>query len=237
MVGICKVAKSGWLNHLEVCNDPAWLFDQLQLFHRFFSCMLKMIDTLIFSCLLSRRLRYCVEPQGHVHSLSEIWLFITISFLKMGISTLQPRYNGYTARSSDGPVRLYNPLSVIRPLTQNYVSNFWVETGTVIGLITWLNLIDLTGRYVPVSQKLWRASAVFRSKLDTLLMQKNVELIVDDHVNFLTCHCFHFDVARLSHDHLPDTILSLIPVFGVFCIILAISLCRPLRRNPWYVTE
>jgi len=88
----------------------------------------------------------------------------------MDITTLQLRYNGYTARSSDGPVKLYNPLSVIRALTQNYVSNFWVETG----------------RYAPLSQKLWRASANFRSKLDTLLMQKSVELIVDDHVNFLT---------------------------------------------------
>jgi hypothetical protein len=97
--------------------------------------------------------------------------------------------------------------------------------------------MDLTGRYAPLSQKLWHASADFRSKLDILLMQKNVELIVDDHVNFLTCRCFHFDVACLSHDHLPDTILSLIPVFGVFCIILAISLCRPLWRNPWYVAE
>ena len=47
----------------------------------------------------------------------------------MGIATLQSRYSGYTARSSDGPVKLYNPLSVIRALTQNYVSNFWVETG------------------------------------------------------------------------------------------------------------
>jgi len=53
------------------------------------------------------------------------------------IATLEPRYNGYTARYSDGPVKLYNPLSVIRALTQNYVSNFWVETG----------------RYAPLSQK------------------------------------------------------------------------------------
>lgn len=123
-------------------------------------------------------------------SLTKFYLFITISFLKMDIATLQPRYNGYTARSSGGPVKLYNPLSVIRALTQNYVSNFWVETGTVIGLIKWLNLTDLTGRYAPLSQKLWRASADFRSKLDTLLMQKNVELIVDDHIHFLTCRCF-----------------------------------------------
>jgi hypothetical protein len=164
-------------------------------------------------------------------------LIITISFLKIDIATLQPHYDGYTARSSDGPVKLYNPLSVIRALTQNYVSNFWVETGKVIGLIKWLDLIDLTGRYSPLSQMIWCASADFRFKLDTLLMQKNVELIVDDYVNFLTCHCFHFNVARLSHDHLPDTMLSLIPVFGVSCIILAISLCRPLRRNPWYVIE
>ena len=119
----------------------------------------------------------------------------------MSIATLKLHYNGYTARSSNGPVKLYNPLSVIKALAQNCVSNFWVETGTAIGLISWLNLIDLTGWYAPLSQKLWRASADFRSKLDILLTQKQVELIVDDHVNFLTCHCFHLNVACLSHDH------------------------------------
>jgi len=155
MVGICKVAKSGWLsqlNRLEIfpmhANDDRYA--------KFFLFTEEEVEILC-------------EAQGH-----------------MSIATLQQRYNGYTARSSHGPVKLYNPLSVIKALTRNCISNFWVETGIVIGLITWLNLTDLTGRYAPLSQKLWRASTDFRSKLDILLMQKNVELIVDDHVNFLT---------------------------------------------------
>ena len=86
-----------------------------------------------------------------------------ISVLKIDIATLQLHYNDYIARSSDGPVKLYNPLSVIRASTQN----FWVETGMVIGLIKWLNLMDFTGWYAPLSQKIWRAGADIRSKLDT----------------------------------------------------------------------
>jgi len=138
------------------------------------------------------------KAQRHVRSLSEIWLIITISFLKMNIATLQPHYDGYTARSSNGPIKLYNPLSVIKALAQNCVSNFWVETGTAIGIISWLDLMDLTGGYTPLSQQLWRANADFRSKLDILLTQKEVELIVDDRVNFLTYHCFHLECGLFA---------------------------------------
>ena len=80
--------------------------------------------------------------------LQEIWLFITISFLKMGIAMLQPRYDGYTARSNNGPVKLYNPLSVMRASTRNCISNFWVETGMVIGLTDHMAQSDRSYRTV-----------------------------------------------------------------------------------------
>ena len=63
----------------------------------------------------------------------------------MDIASLQSHYNGYTARSSDGPVKLYNPLSVMEALTRNCVEDFWAETGTVIGLIALSNLTSFQG--------------------------------------------------------------------------------------------
>jgi hypothetical protein len=103
------------------------------------------------------------------------------------------------------------------------ISNFWVETGTRMDeTIRKSKFMNCTGRYSPLSQNLWRASPGFRDNLNLLLTQKSVELVVDEHINFLRCLTTLFSVARLAHDQLPAMTLFLIPVFGVSCIILVI---------------
>ena len=46
-------------------------------------------------------------------------------------------------------------------------------------------MTNCTGRYSPLSQNLWRAGQGFRDNLDLLLTQKGVQLVVDEHINFL----------------------------------------------------
>jgi hypothetical protein len=41
---------------------------------------------------------------------------------------LREHYSGYSARGSSGLVKLFNPLSVIRALERDKVSDYWIET-------------------------------------------------------------------------------------------------------------
>jgi hypothetical protein len=58
-----------------------------------------------------------------------------------------------------------NPLSVIKVLEKNKISEFWVETGTVFRMTTWSELIAHMRRHAPLFQKLWRASTEFPGSL------------------------------------------------------------------------
>ena len=42
--------------------------------------------------------------------------------------TLRKHYNGYTAKGSSGPIRLFNSLSVVKALVCDNVFDYWVET-------------------------------------------------------------------------------------------------------------
>ena len=122
-----------------------------------------------------------------------------------------------------GPIKLYNPYSVMKALGSNKVSDFWVETGKMNEIIRKSELTNCTGRYSPVSQSLWRAGQGFRDNLDLLLTQKRVKLVMDEHVNYSRCLTTLFSVARSSGLRpVTATMLSLIPVFGVSCILLVI---------------
>ena len=90
--------------------------------------------------------------------------------------------------------------------------------------------------YRALSQKLWRAGADFRSKLDIPCMQKNIELTVDDHVNFLTCHCLHFGRPFVSCSLAGYNTISDSGLWGLLYYTSYLT-GRPLQRNPWYVTE
>jgi hypothetical protein len=100
---------------------------------------------------------------------------------------LQPHYNGYVATCGSGLVKLYNPFSVVRALSAQMISNFWVDTGEIHAAIRQSKLMNHLGRYSPLSQNLWLAGPGFRDNLDLLLTQKSVKLVVDDHINFLRC--------------------------------------------------
>jgi hypothetical protein len=100
---------------------------------------------------------------------------------------LQPRYNGYAATCGSGLVKLYNPFSVVRALSEQIISNFWVDTGEIHATIRRSKPTNHLGRYSPLSQNLWLAGPGFRDNLDLLLTQKSVKLVVDEHVNFLRC--------------------------------------------------
>ena len=122
-----------------------------------------------------------------------------------------------------GPVKLYNPYSVIKALESNKLSNFWVETGKINATIRKSELTNCTGWYTLLSLSLWRAGQGFRDNLNLLLMQKSVKLVVDEHVDYSRCLTILFSVARSSGLRpVTASMQSLIPVFGVSCILLVI---------------
>ncbi|KIL58636.1 hypothetical protein M378DRAFT_311289 [Amanita muscaria Koide BX008] len=101
MVGIWKVAKSGWLsqlNHLEIFPMHA----EDDRYAKFFLFTEEEVEILC---------------NAHERVLS--------------IEALQPHYNGYAARCSSGFVKLYNPFSVVRALGRKKISNYWVETENI----------------------------------------------------------------------------------------------------------
>ncbi|KAF8326436.1 hypothetical protein F5887DRAFT_1084531 [Amanita rubescens] len=137
-VGICRVAKSGWPSSLNNVIDFP-MHAEDDRYAKFFLFTEKEVEIL------------CANDRT-----------------QLNVELLQPRYDGYIATHDSGPVKLYNPYSVIKALESNKISNFWVETG-------WYTLL---------SQSLWRAGQGFRDNLDLLLTQKSVKLVVDEHVNF-----------------------------------------------------
>ena len=129
--------------------------------------------------------------------------------LQLNVELLQPRYNGYTAMHDSGPVKLYNPFSVIKALESNKLLNFWVETGKINETIRKSQSTSCTGRYNLLSQSLWRAGQGFRDNLNLLLTQKSVKLVMDEHVNYLRCLTIPFfcgSVQWLTTSHSFDAI-------------------------------
>jgi len=55
---------------------------------------------------------------------------------------LQLNYNGYTATCTSGPVKLYNPLSVIQAFVCNRALYYWAETGKANEMIMWCELTN-----------------------------------------------------------------------------------------------
>ena len=112
----------------------------------------------------------------------------------------------------------------MRALEADKISNYWVETGSKINennqeVRTELTTRNSTGRYSPLSENLWRAGPGFRDNHDLLLTQKSVELVMDEHINFLKFLTTFSSVAQLVYD--PATTLFLIP--GIWVIKLLID--------------
>jgi hypothetical protein len=84
-------------------------------------------------------------------------------------------------------VTLSNPLSVVKALERNQIEDYWVDTGTAIGRITSLKLMNNAGRNASITQRLWRASKKFRGDFDRLITQESIKLEVDEQINFKTC--------------------------------------------------
>ncbi|TDL17625.1 DUF1703-domain-containing protein [Rickenella mellea] len=106
MVGIARVAKSGWmsgLNHIEVFSMHA------------------QDDAYATSFLFTR---------GEVDLLLEESVAKNGKREPLSIDTLQKHYNSYKAfRQTGGPVLLFNPWSIVQAITKNAVRNFWTDTG------------------------------------------------------------------------------------------------------------
>jgi hypothetical protein len=91
---------------------------------------------------------------------------------------------------------------VIQALQYNRISDYWVDTGTVLQQTTLSELMNTTGRNAPVTKTLWRASEKFRIDFNLLITQQSVPLEVDELMNFKTC-CLLNVCSSLSH--LTDT--------------------------------
>lgn len=95
MVGICRTAKSGWLSGLNnVQVFPMHAEDD-------------------------RYAQFFLFVEGEVELLCKAH-----KESNLGIPALREHYNGYTARGSSGPIKLFNPLSVVRALERNSICNF-----------------------------------------------------------------------------------------------------------------